>query len=56
MPFRETHHISGAAVRLAEDKGIPMSELSVEDLSKLHPLFTDDVTEVISNRFLSPMQ
>merc|ERR1712166_74889 len=48
VPFRETHHISGAAVRLAEDKGVPMSELTVEDLSKLHPLFTDDVVEVWS--------
>lgn len=46
VPFRETHHISGAAVRLAEDKCCPMSELSVEDLSKLHPLFTEDVAEV----------
>jgi hypothetical protein len=24
-----------------------MSELTVEDLSKLHPLFTDDVAEVL---------
>ncbi len=46
VPFRETHHISGAAVKLAEDKGCELSELTVADLAGIHPLFTDDVTEV----------
>jgi len=46
VPFRETHHISGAAVKLAEDKGCELSELTVADLAGINPLFTDDVTEV----------
>jgi len=46
VPFRETHHISGAAVKMAEDRGIPMSELSAADLKSIHPLFEADVAEV----------
>lgn len=46
MPFRETHHISGAAVKLAEDKGCTLSDLTVEDLAGINPLFTEDVTSV----------
>jgi argininosuccinate lyase len=46
VPFRETHHIAGAAVRTAELQGIPLAELSVEDLQKLHESFDEDVTQV----------
>ena len=46
VPFRETHHVSGAAVRLAEEKGCQISELSVQELVGLHPEFEDDVVEV----------
>ncbi len=46
MPFRETHHISGAAVKLAEDRGCTLFDLSVEDLAGINPLFTDDVASV----------
>jgi len=46
VPFRETHHISGAAVKMAEDRGCELSELSVSDLQTIHPLFEDDVTQV----------
>jgi argininosuccinate lyase len=46
VPFRETHHVAGAAVRLAEDKNKAMSELTFEELSTLHPKFEQDVLEV----------
>ena len=55
MPFRETHHISGAAVKLAEDKGCELDELTVADLAGIHSLFTDDVTEVRDGRLYPPM-
>jgi argininosuccinate lyase len=48
MPFRETHHISGSAVKLAEENKIPLSDLSLEQLQGLCPLFEKDVTEVFS--------
>ena len=46
VPFRETHHISGAAVKMAEDRGVPLSSLSPADLRTIHPLFDDDVASV----------
>eukprot|EP00887_Chlorella_sp_A99_P005996 scaffold27.g5996.t1 len=46
VPFRETHHISGAAVKMAEDRGCELSDLTPEDLRTIHPLFSDDVAEV----------
>ncbi|KAI8894428.1 argininosuccinate lyase [Globomyces pollinis-pini] len=46
VPFRQTHHISGQAVRMAEQRGVPMSELSVSDLKTLHDQFEDDVLKV----------
>lgn len=46
VPFRETHHIAGAAVRLAEDKGCTLSELTATDLRALHPAFDESVQSV----------
>ncbi|KAJ2005950.1 argininosuccinate lyase [Coemansia thaxteri] len=43
VPFRQTHHISGAAVKMAEDRGCQISDLSVADLKTLHEAFEDDV-------------
>ena len=31
---------------MAEDRGVPMSQLSVADLQSIHPLFADDVVAV----------
>ena len=46
VPFRETHHISGAAVKMAEDKGCELSDLTADELRTIHPLFEDDVSLV----------
>ncbi|KAI8817841.1 argininosuccinate lyase [Fimicolochytrium jonesii] len=46
VPFRETHHIAGRAVRLAEDRGVDMSALGVADFKQLHPAFAEDVTDI----------
>lgn len=46
VPFRETHHISGAAVKMAEDRCCALSDLTVADLQSIHPLFAEDVTDV----------
>lgn len=46
VPFRETHHISGAAVKMAEDRGCTLSDLTVADLKTIHPLFAEDVVLV----------
>lgn len=46
VPFRETHHVAGAAVALAERKGIELAALTAEDIMALHPAFADDVVKV----------
>lgn len=46
VPFRETHHISGEAVRLAEERKCTMADLSLADFKSLHPSFEEDVTKV----------
>ena len=38
----------GAAVKLAESKGIPLDKLSLEEMQTLHPLFAADVTKLWS--------
>lgn len=43
VPFRETHHISGRVVALAEKEGVPMDQLSVEQLKGVDSRFGDDV-------------
>jgi len=44
VPFRETHHIAGEAVRMAEEKGVPLSALTNEEVCTLHEEF--DVKDV----------
>ena len=48
VPFRETRHISGAAVKLAEDRGCALSDLTVDDLKPLCEAFEEDVVGVWS--------
>ncbi|KAJ3103943.1 argininosuccinate lyase [Phlyctochytrium planicorne] len=48
VPFRETHHIAGRAVQMAETRKCGMNDLSLEDLKTLHPAFEADVTEIWS--------
>lgn len=46
VPFREAHHICGAAAKMADEKRIFLHELSVDDLRRLHSTFEDDVVDV----------
>ena len=46
VPFRETHHVAGAAVKLAEQRRCQLNELSLTDLQGLNPHFEADVSEV----------
>jgi len=48
VPFRETHHIAGQAVQLAEDQGKKLSDVTVDELRELHTAFDDSVTSVWS--------
>ena len=43
VPFRETHHISGRIVALAERERVPMDRLSVRQIQNVDERFDDDV-------------
>ncbi|KAG7356218.1 argininosuccinate lyase [Nitzschia inconspicua] len=46
VPFRETHHISGACVRLAEEQKVSIDTLTLEQLQAIDSRFEADVTNV----------
>lgn len=48
VPFRETHHISGRAVALAEQTKVQISDLSMEQWKELSAEFTDDVMDIFN--------
>ncbi|GBG28213.1 Argininosuccinate lyase [Hondaea fermentalgiana] len=48
VPFRETHHISGQAVQIAENQNKPLSSVTLEELKTLHSAFEEDVEKVWS--------
>ncbi len=48
VPFREAHHITGAAVKLAESRGIALDQLSIEDLTGIDARIDDRVYAALS--------
>jgi argininosuccinate lyase len=48
MPFRNAHHVTGAIVKLAEDKGCDLSDLSLAEMQTVDAAITDDVFNVLS--------
>lgn len=48
IPFREAHHVTGRAVRLAEERGQPLHRLALADLVAIHPGITEDVFSVLT--------
>ena len=48
IPFREAHHITGAAVRQAEGKGVALDQLSLAELQAIDPRIDDRVFAALS--------
>jgi argininosuccinate lyase len=48
VPFRETHHIAGAAVKLSEDRGVALNQLTYADFKTLHGAFDSDIDNIWS--------
>jgi argininosuccinate lyase len=46
VPFREAHQAVGALVRLAEQQGVPLNGLSLEQVRSVHTAFGPDWSEV----------
>ncbi|WP_071796123.1 argininosuccinate lyase [Natronohydrobacter thiooxidans] len=47
LPFREAHHVTGALVKLAEDKGCDLPDLALEEMQNVHGEITDAVYSVL---------
>ena len=47
MPFRRAHHVTGQLVRLAEDHGCGLEELSLADMQSVDSAITDEVFSVL---------
>jgi argininosuccinate lyase len=47
MPFRDAHHVTGALVKLAEDKGCDLPDLSLAEMQAVHGQITADVYQVL---------
>ena len=48
IPFREAHHITGAAVKLAESRGLALDRVPLEDLQAIDPRIDDGVFAALS--------
>jgi argininosuccinate lyase len=48
IPFREAHHITGAAVKLAEQKGVALDQLDLKDLRLIDPRLDERVYDALS--------
>src|SRR5258706_3618198 len=48
LPFREPHHITGAAVKRAEVLGVDLADLPLAELKGLEPRIVEDVYKVLT--------
>ena len=48
VPFREAHHITGAAVKAAEERGCDLAELSIDVLQQIDGRIDERVFDVLS--------
>ena len=50
LPFREAHHVAGAAVKAAEAQGLALEDLPLADYQAIEPRIDGRVFEVLSAR------
>ncbi|HEY3814780.1 MAG TPA: argininosuccinate lyase [Caulobacteraceae bacterium] len=48
IPFRDAHHVTGAAVKRAEALGVGLEQLPLAELQKLEPRVTEAIYSVLS--------
>lgn len=48
MPFRDAHHVTGAIVKMAEDKGCKLDELDLADMQAVDSNITDAIYSVLN--------
>ncbi len=50
LPFRDAHHVTGAIVKMAEDKGCKLDELNLADMQAINSNITTEIFAVLSVR------
>ncbi len=48
MPFRDAHHITGTLVAMAENRGVELGGLSLQDMQSVEQRITSDVFKVLT--------
>jgi argininosuccinate lyase len=48
VPFRDAHHLVGAAVAYAEKKKVPINKIKLSEWKKISPVFDKSALEVFS--------
>jgi argininosuccinate lyase len=48
LPFRDAHHVTGKIVSLAEERGVALDQLSLEDMKTVNTSITEAVFDVLS--------
>lgn len=48
MPFRDAHHVTGSLVAMAENQGVELDALSLDDMQGVEPRITSDVFKVLT--------
>lgn len=48
LPFREAHHVVGRAVRRADELGIGLAELPLNELRSLDPHLTEETRSLLA--------
>lgn len=48
LPFRDAHHVTGALVKLAEDTGRDLPDLSLSEMQAVHASITEDIFDVLT--------
>ena len=47
LPFREAHHVTGTLVRRAEERGVDLPDLTLEEMQAAHPGISAEVYRVL---------
>ena len=48
MPFREAHHVAGRLVKLAEERGAQLADLSLDEFRSIEPRIDEEVRAVLT--------
>ncbi|MFM7702877.1 MAG: argininosuccinate lyase, partial [Alphaproteobacteria bacterium] len=43
LPFRQCHHLTGAIVKMAEEKNLDLHQLKLSDMQKIEPRITKEI-------------